>query len=852
MTLMTARLNPLVSPAARRALTLAAALTATLVVTPGAHAVQPQRFTHATESDFADGNAEGMVVTNLGDLKLASDHAAMGEMPEGVSFVYDVVEDGGVAYAAVGPELGVVAWRNGAWETVEGFGEEGMQVFALDLYNGTLFVGVSGDAPAIWEYRTVGGGGESRKVIDLPDETRYVWDLLARPDGWLAATGPEGMIYHVTRDRQTVTTVLDTAQANVLCLAEGRGRWAGQVFAGTDTDGLIYRIDETGRPFIVYDAAEPEVGALAVAADGTLYAGTADAEQARPGRLAGAAEEESGRPEGDTEQVLEEAEDNGTDLPDIPPAPVDLDRPVGPPVADAGPAEVAIPEADAGTEAAEASVSDADEATQVPAADDGESDEGEAVMEDAAPDYDALRTEVRRRLAQAAESGTMSSGSGVSARPTRSARVNAAATPAGGAAEGNAVYRIDTEGFVRQVFRESVMVLALALVDEDDALLVGTGNEGQLYRVDLAGGDTTVLADLEPQQLLALRLAADGSVGVGTANGAEVIRLDGERSVRGTYESQALDAGQVSLWGTLRLQATLREGAELALETRSGNVADPEIAQGAGWSDWSEAVPFEADDATGPAPLEAKIDAPPARFLQYRLSLDGSGAADRGALSINRLSIAYITPNEAPRVTSLKAAYPAFPGVDKPAVPTLKVEWEAQDPNEDRLRYTLEYRPANSAGDGPWLGLKADDTETSFDWDTRRVPDGYYDLRVRAGDGLDNPGDMARTAARRVDPVLVDNTPPTIGDLAIAVSDRSAVVTAVSTDALSPLHSVAYRLDDAEDESPLLPDDLIYDSTREAWSITLSDLSPGPHMLSVRVTDLRGNRTFASQAFVVE
>jgi len=123
---------------------------------------------------------------------------------------------------------------------------------------------------------------------------------------------------------------------------------------------------------------------------------------------------------------------------------------------------------------------------------------------------------------------------------------------------------------------------------------------------------------------------------------------------------------------------------------------------------------------------------------------------------------------------------------------------------------------------------------------------------------------MALTAARKSDPVLVDNAAPSLSDVQIAVDGRTAVVTGLATDAHSPIHSVAYRLahspihsvayrlDDAEDESPLLPGDLIYDSTREAWSITLSDLSRGPHLLSLRVTDLRGNRSFHARRFDVE
>ena len=338
---------------------------------------------------------------------------------------------------------------------------------------------------------------------------------------------------------------------------------------------------------------------------------------------------------------------------------------------------------------------------------------------------------------------------------------------------------------------------------------------------------------------------------VASANPAGVYRLGGSRADEGTYASSTLDAEQVSLWGTARLSVNMPAGSRVAFATRSGNVQDPDIGGAAGWSDWSEPQTLEPSDG-GVAPLEAVVEAPPARFLQYRLTLTSSDD-DAAAPVLTGLSIAYVTPNLRPTLSALTAEYPDFPGIDKPASPVMTAEWEAKDPNEDRLTYTLQQRPA-SAGEsaGPWLTLVEATDDTSFEWDTRRVPDGYYQLRVRAQDDADNPGTMALTAARKSDPVLVDNAAPRLSDVQIAVDGRTAVVTGLATDAHSPIHSVAYRLDDAEDESPLLPGDLIYDSTREAWSITLSDLSRGPHLLSLRVTDLRGNRSFHARRFDVE
>lgn len=761
-----------------------------LAATGPAGAVQPERFEHSTESDFADGTFDGTAVTNLGDLKLAADTQALGDLSEDAAFVYDLATVGGVTYAAVGPEGRVLAWAGEAWEVQADF--ESAQVFALLAYEGALIAAVSGDDAALH----VLTGGDKGAVVPLPGDVRYIWDTVATDGGLAVATGPEGKVFNVDASG-AVREVLDTAQANVLALAAGRGPNAGQLFAGTDTDGLVYRIDAAGRALVIYDAPEPEVSALVVAADGTLYAGTADAEQATPGRLEEPVEDEEGRPDADAEDKAADAEAADTAQPSEAPSP---------------PADLAVAGSDA----------------------------------EAKPDYDALREEVRRRIAAAAEGRAASAAKATKANPTRRARAEAS----GGDTEGNAVYRVDPRGFVSEVFRESVMVLSLALT-EDETLLVATGDEGQLYRVDPAAGETTLLTELDGQQLLALLPDPAKGVTVAAANPAGVHRLGGSCADEGTYASSTLDAEQVSLWGTARLSVNMPAGSRVAFATRSGNVQDPDIGGATGWSDWSEPQVLQPGDG-GVAPLEAVVEAPPARFLQYRLTLTSSGD-DAAAPVLTGLSIAYVTPNLRPTLSALTAEYPDFPGVDKPASPVMTAEWEAEDPNEDRLTYTLQQRPA-SAGEsaGPWLTLVEATDDTSFEWDTRRVPDGYYQLRVRAQDDADNPGTMALTAARKSDPVLVDNTAPTLSDVQIAVDGRSAVVTGLAIDAHSPIHSVAYRLDDAEDESPLLPGDLIYDSTREAWSITLSDLSRGPHLLSLRVTDLRGNRSFHARRFDVE
>ena len=56
--------------------------------------------------------------------------------------------------------------------------------------------------------------------------------------------------------------------------------------------------------------------------------------------------------------------------------------------------------------------------------------------------------------------------------------------------------------------------------------------------------------------------------------------------------------------------------------------------------------------------------------------------------------------------------------------------------------------------------------------------------------------------------------------------------------------SVSYSIDGAELYQASLPDDLIYDSTSEPWGVTISDLSPGGHVIAIRVIDAKGNAAY--------
>lgn len=817
-------------------------------------AIQPSQWEHTTEADFVQGTQEDTVVTNLGDIKLAMRTQVIGEIPQQASVIYDLQAtlDGDV-YLSVGPNGALLRRRGDKIEQVMALPRQ--QVFSLDLTaEGDLLVAISAETSRV----AILKDDQLHTLVEL-EGVRYIWDMYVTGQRLYVATGTDGKLLSIDLTPlaqggdPTVVELLDAAQSNLLCLA---GDHLGRLCVGTDTDGLVYRVmlqdDGHSEAFVLYDAPEPEIGSLLIMPDNTLYAGTADAQQARPGRLEEAATE-SGRPE--TMPLSPE----GDDLPpQIPPKPQPKNEPnhYGEPAA----SPETPPVSSSTTEST---------ASQSSKTNNAKNNEPTGTHAGATPEPNS--DPMRQRLRMADPPGVVN-GQPMSVRSkdkhsTGSTRKRAALTgshPQQNPKEGNAIYRITPDGFVTEVFRESVTILKL-LADPggEGRLLVATGDEGQIYQVNPKSEETIILVDLQPDQVPAMLDIGDHRVLLGTANPATLVQLDAGFTREGIYTSSVLDASQISLWGKLHWAGSTPPGTSVAMQTRSGNVGDPEQAA---WSDWSPPVSVNRNTSDRPGheltPNELAITCPPARFLQYRLTLTGDQSATP---VVDWVRLHYVVPNLKPVVSSITAAYPGddngYAGgrsgstsqrggfeVDEPSS-QLEVQWEASDPNADRLLYTLEYRPLSL---NKWLMLVDDLDQNQFTWETKKTPDGRYYVRVTATDRLDNDADLVAASVRVSDPVLVDNTPPEFDSLEHRVEPTGLKVTGSVRDRLSTIRAISYAVDSHTQWHPVLPDDLIYDSTQETFSIMISDLEPAPHVVTLRVHDDQGNAYYESLLVLIE
>jgi hypothetical protein len=417
--------------------------------------------------------------------------------------------------------------------------------------------------------------------------------------------------------------------------------------------------------------------------------------------------------------------------------------------------------------------------------------------------------------------------------------------------EGNAIYRIDREGFVTEVFRQPAMVLSL--IERDGILIAGTGSEGLIYQVDPAAEETLVLAKVEPKQVTSLLPTRDGAIILGLSNAGGLASMSRGFAPKGTYTSPVLDALQVSRFGKVHLRGSLPQGSTLTLATRSGNLQEPGQT---GWSNWS---------AENPAAEFLPVPSPSARFLQYRLTMTSQDG--KSSPVVDELSVAHQVPNLSPRITNVQIAPapdpenqsmpPSAMNLSNPAAATPPpvagrmriVAWEVADPNNDPLEFSLHFRPGSR---GPWIVLAEKLKEPTYQWDTRGVADGRYHLRVTASDVKSNPLGEGREGQRISDPVIVDNTAPVIGDLKTTPGGVKTRIEANIVDRASTITRVEYAINSKDDWQTIAASDTIYDSPQEGVSFSLEGLKPGLHQVMLRATDGHGNQSHETVTVNIE
>jgi hypothetical protein len=644
--------------------------------------------------EFEKGQPQSVAIASDGYLEVAPELRSVLLTPS--TYVWSAASDGhGNAYLATGSPATVLKVSPEGVST-KLFSTKDLSVQAVQVgSDGSVYAATlpSGKVYRIRTGQTNLDDSTAAVVFDptalstkTEEQPKYIWALAFDAQGALyIATGGPAAIYRV---RVTAAATakpelfFSSDEEHIRCLLFLPG---GDLIAGSDGSGLVYKIDKDGKGIVLYDSPKREVTALAASANGQLYVAT----------------------------VGEKAKST------LPPLPI------------------------------------------------------------------------------TARSGGVTATITIVTPGSVQASNNNSVVP-----EGSEVDELNAQGAPRKLWASSDVVYGLHATPQ--GLLVATGNQGKIYRVQ-EDGSYADLAHAAAGQATAF-VDAPGGVYVTTGNTGRLYKLPAESAATGTYLSDVFDAGFFSTWGRAEINANNSSAATSSFDlfARTGNIENPER----NWSEWQK--------VTSNSPT---LGAPAARFIQWKAVL-------RPGARIASIGIDYLPVNVAPVVDEVAvqpgarvneaAVQPQQPQTVIIGLPSgqggssfnqdsntgplagfkdrtaVTVRWSAHDDNGDDLLFDVYIR---GDGEKDWKLLRARVRQRYFSFDSSLLPDGGYRVKVSASDAPSHPPGEQLSGSKESGNFVIDTTSPVVSGLQAKLEAGKLHATFQAADATSPIDRAEYSVD---------------------------------------------------------
>jgi len=234
------------------------------VISASTFASEPLVWSVNSRAEVLKGDARGVSIDQNGTITLAPKLTEVFKTEQ--SYIWSsAVDTAGNIYLGTGGDGKIFKVdASGKGAMFADLGE--MNVSSLVLgKTGELFAATSPDGKV---YRVDASG---KADVYFSPKDKYIWSLAVLSDGSLAvATGDGGKIYKVKAANASPESSLlfDTSETHIISLATDK---QGNLYAGSDSNGLVMRFGPDGKPFGLLDSSLREIHELSVGPDGSVY-----------------------------------------------------------------------------------------------------------------------------------------------------------------------------------------------------------------------------------------------------------------------------------------------------------------------------------------------------------------------------------------------------------------------------------------------------------------------------------------------------------------------------------------------------------------------------------------------------
>src|SRR6185369_13832147 len=237
-------------------------LGAGLLAAAQASAVGTRRFTLSKAADFKGGDLKGVAVDAAGHVRAGFNLGSVPVSPGNAIWAALLQRDGSVLLGT-GNEGKLLKLSGGA---VSVLAETKALVITsfTEAWGGTVVMGTLPDGKVMkWDH------GKLTDLVTLKS-TEHVWQVAydEKKKALFAATGPEGKLYRITEAGEA-SVYFDAPEQHLMSVAIAQD---GTVYAGASDKAKLYKITAPGKASVLYDFERTEVRAIAVNKQGEGFA----------------------------------------------------------------------------------------------------------------------------------------------------------------------------------------------------------------------------------------------------------------------------------------------------------------------------------------------------------------------------------------------------------------------------------------------------------------------------------------------------------------------------------------------------------------------------------------------------